>query len=123
MATVEGKHASQIMAEMGWHEAPVSAWGLAWQGSEAAETIHHDELHYLMQPWHALKLALAAEQRAESFFAHLAASAVAEPVRAAARELLEEEREHVALIQAWLSKVPEPDHNWEDDPDPPRIDD
>ena len=33
-----------------------------------------DDVHYLMQPWHALQLALAAEQRAEAFFAELAAT-------------------------------------------------
>jgi len=122
MATIEGKHASQIMAQMGWTTVPASARAPAWQGYEAAETVPAESLHYLMQPWHALQLALAAEQRAESFFAHLVDVVVAAPVREAARELLEEEREHVRLIREWLERVPQPDPDWAEDPDPPRYD-
>ena len=122
MSVIEGKHASQIMAQMGWTAVPANARAPAWQGFDAAETVPVEELHYLMQPWHALQLALAAEQRAESFFAHLVDAVQAESVRAAARELLEEEREHVELIKAWIARVPPPDPNWAEDPDPPRYD-
>ena len=82
-----------------------------------------DEVHYLMQPWHALQLALAAEQRAEAFFGRLARHAASEPVRRAALELQQEEHEHVELVRAWLKKVPEPDADWAIDPDPPRYTD
>ena len=122
MAVIEGKHASQIMAQMGWSAMPANARAPSWQGFEAAETVPAESLHYLMQPWHALQLALAAEQRAESFFAHLVDAVQSEPVRDAARELLGEEREHVGLIKAWLERVPPPDPNWAEDPDPPRYD-
>jgi rubrerythrin len=122
MATIEGKHAAQIMAEMGWSQAPALAMSMAWEGFEAAETIAIDDVHYLMQPWHALQLALAAEERAERFFAHLAGVATTPSVRKAALELHEEEREHVALIKAWMKKVPKPERDWALDPDPPRYD-
>ena len=122
MATIEGKHASQLMAQMGWKEPPSDVSAPAWKGFEAAETVPHDALHYRMQPWHALQLALTAEQRAEAFFAHLVSVAPTDAVRAAAQELLEEEREHVELIKAWMAKVPQPDKNWAEDPDPPRYD-
>ena len=122
MAVIEGKHASQIMAQMGWTAVPANARAPAWQGFEPAESVPVEDLHYLIQPWHALQLALAAEQRAESFFAHLVDAVQSEPVRAAARELQEEEREHVELIRAWIAKVPPPDPNWAEDPDPPRYD-
>jgi rubrerythrin len=122
MSVIEGKHARQIMDEMGWKDAPAGARAPRWQGFESPETIPGDEAHYLMTPWHALELALAAEQRAEAFFAHLVSVAVAEPVRKAALELQEEEREHVELIKAWMSKVPQPAGDWADDPDPPRYD-
>jgi len=26
------------------------------------------------------------------------------------------------LVKAWMQKVPQPDHNWDHDPDPPRYD-
>ena len=122
MAVVEGKHATQIMAEMGWTQAPERTIVPAFEGFDAAETPAIDEVHYLMQPWHVLQLALANEERAERFFAHLASVATVESVRKAALELQQEEREHVELVKAWMLKVPQPDHNWDHDPDPPRYD-
>ncbi|HEX7383710.1 MAG TPA: hypothetical protein VF291_05320 [Burkholderiaceae bacterium] len=95
-----------------------------WSGSgDAPESVSTDSIHYLMWPWHALQLALAAEQRAEAFFAALAEEAPNEAVRRAAIELRNEEREHVALVKAWLDRTPEPGTDWADDPDPPRYTD
>lgn len=122
MAAIEGKHAAQILAEMGWQEPPAYAAAPAWEGFESAESVPIDEVHYLMRPWHALQLALAAEQRAERFFAELAMSAQAEPIRKAALELRDEEREHVELVRQWLARVPQPEPDWAVDPDPPRYD-
>lgn len=123
MAVIEGKHATQIMAEMGWTDTPAHiATTPVFEGFEAPETAAIDEVHYLMRPWHVLQLALANEERAERFFAHLASVATVESVRKAALELQEEEREHVELVKAWMLKVPQPDSNWDHDPDPPRYD-
>jgi rubrerythrin len=80
-------------------------------------------VHYLMRPWHALQLALAAEQRAEAFFGQLARATTSESVRRAALELQAEEQEHVALVRAWIAKLPEPEGDWATDPDPPRYTD
>ena len=123
MAQYEGKHAEQIMAQMGWStDPPPPEGGFGWPDLEAPETVPIDEVHYLMRPWHALQLALAAEQRAERFFATLAKSTTDESVRKAALELQEEEREHVELVRAWMAKVPQPEKDWAEDPDPPRYD-
>ena len=125
MAGYEAKHAEQIMAQMGWDKDPMPPTQLMhWPGLTAGpETVPIDEVHYLMQPWHALQLALAAEKRAEAFFAVLAKMAVSGPIRKAALELQAEEAEHVALVQAWIAKTPLPDENWANDPDPPRYTD
>lgn len=124
MAGYEAKHAEQIKAQMGWTQDPkLPAGGLNWPGFESPETAPIDEVHYLMQPWHALQLALAAEQRAEAFFRALAKVAKVESVRKAARELQAEEAEHAALVKAWMAKVPKPDKDWSNDPDPPRYSD
>lgn len=121
MAGYEAKHAAQIMYQMNWTEAPPVPPGTAkWPDLEAPETVPSDAVHYLMQPWHVLQLALAAEQRAEKFFAQIAAVATDESVRRAALELRAEEAGHVALVKSWLDKVPPPDRNWAEDPDPPR---
>ena len=122
MAGYEAKHAQQIMEEMGWVETPAMPAGV-WPSFEPPESVPMEEVHYLMQPWHALQLALAAEQRAEAFFAELARVATDGPLRAAALQLQEEEREHVALVQSWIAKVPAPDADWANDPDPPRYTD
>jgi len=119
MAGYEAKHAEQIMAEMNWVEVPGVPSG-AWPAMEPPESVPSDEVHYLMHPWHALKLALAAEERAEAFFAELARVASDDSVRRAALELQAEETEHVALVKAWMAKVPQPEGDWANDPDPPR---
>ena len=124
MAQIEAKHAAQILAEMGWtdsSDAPDS--GSSPFAADAPESVPEDAVHYLMWPWHALHLALAAEQRAETFFARLAETAPSEAVRDAALRLRDEEREHVALITAWIAKTPQPGSDWADDPDPPRYTD
>jgi rubrerythrin len=124
MADIEGKHAQQIMAQMGWTTTPAPLPGaIHWDGFEAPETAAIDDVHYLMQPYHALEVALAAEVRAERFFAKLVRAATTPAVRKAAREMQEEEREHVELVRAWMKKVPKPDADWADDPDPPRYTD
>lgn len=121
MAEYEGHHVVQILGDMGWAEdsfAPREAG--VWASGEAPESVPIDEMHYLMHPWHALQLALAAEQRAVAFFASLVRDAPSEAMRSAADEMRREEVEHVALIQAWLAKVPKPGPEWAVDPDPPR---
>lgn len=124
MAEIESKHAAQIMAAMGWKQTPAPPSGKRpWEGFEAPETAPGDEVHYLMQPYHALQLALANEERAERFFARLARVATVESVRKAAREMQAEEREHVALVKQWLAKTAKPSPYWAEDPDPARYTD
>ena len=124
MAEHEGKHARRIMAEMGWRVAPPPPpHAQNWPGRESPEAPPFDEVHYLMQPWHALQLALAAERRAEAFFAVLARLTTNETIRTAALEMQAEETHHVALVQAWIDKTPKPDPDWAVDPDPPRYTD
>ncbi len=121
MAGYETRHADAIMAEMGWTEfPPITPRSGDWPGTEGPETAPGDAVHYLMQPWHALTIALASERRAEKFFVDLARAAKVESIRRAAQELAAEEREHVELVLKWLKKVPPPDSDWSHDPDPPR---
>lgn len=122
LAVIEGKHADQMLAQMGWSELPVLP-RVAFEGFEGPETAPVDAVHYLMKPWHVLQLALACEQRAVRFFEHLARSANDDAVRRAALEMAEDEREHVALVRAWMQKVEPPPDGWEVDPDPPRYTD
>jgi rubrerythrin len=76
-------------------------------------------MHYLMQPFHALEIALRCEQQAQEYFEDIAAKTAPEKVRRAALEMAEEEREHVRLIRDWMRRVPQPGPGWDEDPDPP----
>jgi len=119
MAGYEAKHAQAIMEEMNWVEVPGVPPG-AWPAMESPEMIPSDSVHYLMHPWHALELALAAEQRAEAFFTELERTAFTDSIRRAATELRQEESEHVAMVKQWMAKYPKPTGDWAHDPDPPR---
>ena len=119
LARIEGLHRDKILVRMGW-EAPPNPDAFRWQTPEGPETPDFADLHYLMTPWHALRLAEHNERRAAEFFEHLARQAdLPDDVRAAAAESATEENEHVRLIQAWLARVPAPATGWDEDADPP----
>jgi len=118
LARIEGLHADRIVREMGWRKPPSAAEAWMWRQSEAPESVPSGELHYLMQPYHALELALACEERAVSFFAGITRSTAPADVRRIAREMAAEEREHVRLIREWMEKVARPSAGWDRDPDP-----
>ena len=122
LAGIESRHADELLAEMGWSELPVFP-RIAFEGFEGAETAPSDAIHYLMTPWHALQVALGAEERAVRFFTKLLEVATDPAVRRAATEMLAEEREHVELVRAWMDKVEKPAESWAVDPDPPRFTD
>jgi rubrerythrin len=123
LSRIEQKHADQILEQMGWKQSPQSTANVRWEGTEGPETADPTELHYLMQPYHALQIALHNEKRARDFFAHLAKVTGNAGVRKAALEMEEEEAEHVRLIEEWLKRTPVPDKNWEADQDPPVLSD
>jgi rubrerythrin len=123
LSRIEQRHADQILEQMGWKQSPVSSANVRWEGAEGPETADSTELHYLMQPYHALQIALHNEKRARDFFAHLAKVTKDAGVRKGALEMEQDEAEHVRLIQEWLKRTPVPDSNWETDQDPPVLSD
>jgi rubrerythrin len=120
LARIEGKHRDQIMQQMGWTTTPATS-SLRWETPEGPETTDYGDLHYLMTPYHALKLAQHNERRAAEFFEHFAVAKVPAAVQASAAEMAAEEREHVRLIEEWLARFPEPEPGWDEDPDPPAV--
>lgn len=121
MAQYEQHHVEHILADLGWADDVVAPrQGGMWTTPESPEAVAFEDMHYLMHPWHALQLALAAEQRAQAFFEALARDAPSDGIRRAAEQMRDEEAEHVALVQAWLARTPRPDDDWAADPDPPR---
>ena len=120
LSAIEALHAKRILEEMGWPSMPALPPAYAWETPEGPETAPFDSVHYLMKPYHALEVALLCELQAQKYFEGIAARNAPEKVKAAAKEMAAEEREHVELIRAWLKKVPQPAAGWDEDPDPPR---
>ena len=117
---VEEKHARQIADRMtGLNIPEIPPDSYAWPGLEAPETVDYADAHYLMTPWHALKMALTGEQQAFDFFDGVARVAENHDVRALAREFAEDERDHVRMVEDLLAKQSEPAPGWDDDPDLP----
>lgn len=120
LARIEQLHADRLLEEH-LHNIPpaLPPGGLDWEGLEAPESADPGELHYLMQPYHALKIALASEKRAFQYFSKVARTTALTAVREAALEMAVEEQQHVKLIEDWLKRTPVPREDWEHDPDPP----
>ena len=124
LSEIEGLHAREILQEMGWPRMPEPMFPGPWPDAEPPETAPVTELHYLMQPYQALELALRNEERAEQFFNRIACAARTPPeVSKLAQEMAKEEGEHKRLIQEWMKRVPKPDSDWNRDPDPPVLGD
>ena len=119
LAEIEAKHAAELSLEHGAAATPMAAADYSWGNLESPEAIPFGEMHYLMQPHQALTLALAAERRALAFYEEVVAQSPNEELRAVAAEFVSEEAEHVALVQEWLKRYPEPDQDWDMDDDPP----
>jgi rubrerythrin len=121
LARIEHRHAEQILEDMGWTAPPAPpSTGYRWEGPEGPETGDPAALHYLMQPYHALEIALHNEKRAHRFFNGLAKSATTDKMRREALGMAAEEAEHVRLIEEWMRRTPPPEPHWDHDPDPPR---
>jgi len=123
LSGIEKLHATKILEQMGWTAPPADLAPFRWEGLEGAETGAHDDLHYLMQPYHALQIALRNEARAAELFASIARKKLPQAVLDAAHEMAEEEREHVELVKAWMARVPKPEKGWDVDLDPPNVND
>jgi rubrerythrin len=66
-----------------------------------------------------LQISLAGEKRALAYFTSIVETAKDPKVKAMAAELVEEEAEHVNLVNRLLLRYPRPSDSWADDLDPP----
>ena len=92
----------------------LSPWQYAWLFTSLPGTL--DNAFPLMpQSTHdALKLALAAERRAISFYRNVADEAADPVVRMLATSLLGEERHHIRAIERLLEREADPHIDWEE---------
>lgn len=121
LARAEGVHGDEICRMADGLDVPAHARQMArWRSGESPEAADLSAAHYLMTPHDALAMALAGEERALEFFKGFLADAQDPEVRRLARELVEEETEHVALCQRLLTRYPPPaGGRATEDPDPP----
>ncbi|HJY79247.1 MAG TPA: ferritin family protein [Burkholderiales bacterium] len=83
-----------------------------WLDAGAPETVARDLVYLLMTPHNALAIALGAEKRAQAFFERVLVEAQDPALRALAREMAADEREHVAMIEGLLQRTPEALVDW-----------
>ncbi|HEY7460147.1 MAG TPA: ferritin family protein [Xanthobacteraceae bacterium] len=120
LSRAEALHRDEIRRLAGDIDVVAHARGLkTWTGGESPEEADLGSAHYLMTPWHALQLALAAEQRALAFFTSIAETTEDSEIKKMAEEFREEEAEHVNLVHRLLQKHPRPPESWSQDLDPP----
>lgn len=121
LARVEDIHAQEIRRRAGGIHVMADAARLErLQVGDSPEAAELEAAHYLMKPWHALQMALAAERRALAFYSSVAASADDQGIKSMAAHFAEEEAGHVELVHRLLLKHPQPAAELPADPDPPR---
>ncbi len=79
-----------------------------WLDAGVPETPARELVYRLMTPRQALAIALQAEQRAGAFFEHVFTTTSDPALRALAREMAAEEREHVELLARRIEAMPSP---------------
>lgn len=115
-------HAAEIRDHSRGYDLPVVApWDFGWENMEGPETADVSDMNYLMTTGHALKIAMANEQRAHDFYFDISKHSPDEAVRALAAEFAEEEKEHLDLLEKWLENHPAPESEAIYDPDPPHM--
>jgi len=112
LARTEAEHLETLLARSEGIAVPEIAPGhYHWLDAGAPETAARELIFRLMTPRQALAIALHAEQRAQAFFEHVYWTSSDPALRALAREMAAEEREHVAFVARLLEQTPEPSLN------------
>ena len=114
-------HAASVRQRAAGHHLPkLHSWDYRWNTPEPPEVGAPEGTHYLMTPWHALTFALDNERRGHDYYADSAAGSDDPELRRLASDFAAEESEHVATLERWLERIPQPATDWADDPDPPQ---
>jgi len=122
LSEIEGKHIAQVEAMGEGKEIPqLKPWEYQWDSEESPETPEVDTVHYLMTPYHAIGVAMRFEKQAVDFFDRIIRDSEDPALRELAEHLVEDEREHVRLLSEWQTRFPEPEAGWDEDPDPPNM--
>ena len=113
LAGFEAEHLETLRARTRGVPLPaVAPGGYAWLDAGAPETVARELVYRLLTPRGALEIALAAERRAEAFFADVQAAADDPALRALAAEMRAEERDHIAMVERALAQSPADRVDW-----------
>lgn len=122
MAGYSEMHRAEAVAHAEQHAGglpDLKPWEFEWPGDESPESGRLESSHYLMTPFHALELALEAEEGAFAFYSSIANQTHDRAIRELAEEFSAEEKQHAEALKKWIAQYPEPPENWDDDLDPP----
>jgi rubrerythrin len=119
MASVESEHRDEIARRAGDALVEGRPASFSWTDPDGPEATDFGQLHYLMTPRQALRLARFNEERAVKYYEAVAAAASDPAIAAFAAEMTEDERHHVAWVDQWLTKYAPDEPGWDEDPDPP----
>jgi len=110
-------HCDSIKVRIGSVRLPqLKSWEFRWRSPP--EVGGEEGFDYLIEAYHALKYARENELRAMQYYRSVAGESTDPEVRRLATEFAEEETEHVAALDKWISLTPRPSGTWQDDPDP-----
>jgi len=99
-------HAQEIRDHAKGRDLPVIApWDFGWANMEGPETGDMSAVNYLMNNAQALQLAMNNERRAFDFYDQIGRENPVPEVAAMAADFALEEKEHLALLQAWMDKT------------------
>lgn len=122
MAGYSDMHRAEAIAHAEKHAnglPDLKPWEFEWPNDESPESGRLESAHYMMTPYHALELALEAEQGAFAFYDAIATDSNEAAIRELAREFADEEASHARALKKWLAEFPKPPENWDQDLDPP----
>lgn len=119
LSEIEELHADKVRNQASELKISLPEQRYNWQAPDGPESGAFEDLHYQMTMEHALLLARHNEQRAVDYFAAIAEQVDSEEIKAMATEMVEDEKEHVELLNKWLDKLSDADKDWNEDMDDP----
>lgn len=122
MAHYSDLHAQEVAQRAAAFNLPtIAPWSFKWSCPDTPEAPCMEEANYLMTTTQALRLALHNEVRGRDFYARVSATTPDPEVSRLAREMADEEQEHVVLLEIWVAQVAPQYEEPMEDLDPPNI--
>ena len=105
LSSFEARHLRELTRRTAGRVLPKVKAEYSWREGEAPDPVNFDACVGQITPQRALLMALDAEKRAKAFFEHAARVTKDPATRALAREMAEEEAEHMILVQRALERL------------------